>query len=223
MVNKITKDEESGRIHSEDLLLSTREIFVHSHPDAEDSGIDFRVANKFIKNLRVLEAANKKPIIVHQNTVGGDWYAGITIYDAIKYSPCKFIFVCHGLAASMGSIIAQSVYGKGIRVTMPNCDWLIHEGYSDISGTYKQIGAAHEAEKRLLVKMYDIYTEICGGTGEYFASSKKSAVKSFIKRKLMAKEDWWLTAEDAVYYGFADAIFGTKDYQSLPELLKHVR
>lgn len=223
MVNKHkVKDDDSGRLHSEDLLLPTREIFIHSHPDdAEDSGIDFRVANKFIKNLRVLEAASQDPIVVHQNTIGGDWYAGITIYDAIKHSPCKFVFVCHGLSASMGSLIAQSAHNKGVRITMPNCDWLIHEGDSEIAGTYRQIGSAYETERRLLAKMYEIYTEICKETGEYFRDTKRSSVKSFIKRKLMTKEDWWLTSEEAVYYGFADAVFGTEGYQLLPEIIKH--
>ena len=39
------------------------------------------------------------------------------------------------------------------------------------------------------VKTYQMYTEPCMQTGEFFKNKKQSQVKSYIKRKLESKED----------------------------------
>ncbi|HAI38786.1 MAG TPA: hypothetical protein DCM40_12010, partial [Maribacter sp.] len=108
-------------------IPETREIFLQ-RIDSEDSEIDSRVAGNFLKNLRILENSSKSPIILHMFSIGGNWYDGMVIYDAIKYSACKFIVISYGIAASMGSIIPQAAFPSGKRITMPNCDWMIHEG-----------------------------------------------------------------------------------------------
>ena len=83
-------------------IPETREIFLQ-RIESEDSEIDSRVACNFLKNLRILENASKSPIILHMFSIGGSWYDGMVIYDAIKYSSCKFIIISYGIAASMGS------------------------------------------------------------------------------------------------------------------------
>ena len=98
--------------HDSGIIASTREIFLHNYFEEEDPGIDYRASTKFLTNLRILEGQNHKPIIIHQHSTGGEWHAGMAIYDAIKGSPCSFIFICHGICASMGSIIAQAPLGK---------------------------------------------------------------------------------------------------------------
>jgi ATP-dependent protease ClpP protease subunit len=40
----------------------------------------------------------------------------------------------------------------------------------------------------------------------------------FFKKKLEQKVDWWLTAEEAVYYGFADGVFGQPGYETLNKI-----
>ena len=47
---------------------------------------------------------------------------------------------------------------------------------------------------------------------------KKSAVKKHITAQLSNKSDWILTAEEAVYYGFADGIYGTTPYASIESI-----
>ena len=42
----------------------------------------------------------------------------------------------------------------------------------------------------------------------YYKNKKESQVKSDIKRKLDMRGDWFLTPEEAVEYGFADAVEG---------------
>ena len=126
--------------HDNDIIISSREIFLHGHiEEGEDLGIDSLISINFLKNLQILDSINNNSIIVHQQSIGGEWESGMMIYDAIQQSPSSFIFICHGVAASMGSIIPQAVYQKGLRLTMPNCYWLIHEGEQSISGTTKQV------------------------------------------------------------------------------------
>ena len=208
--------------HDNGIILANREIFLHNHFEEEDPGLDYRAATKFLTNLRVLESASQQPITVHQYSTGGEWHAGMAIYDAIKGSPCSFIFICHGICASMGSVIAQSVLDKGVRVSMPNCDWLIHEGTTCIEGTYKQAFSGYEFEKEILSRSYDIYVEACEKTGDYFSGNKKRVVKNFLRKQLGIKEDWWINSGDAVYYGFADGIFGEESFESLEEIKKNI-
>ena len=205
------------------VLTSSREIFLYSHYDgSEEAGIDYRCANKFLMNLRYLESLNSDPVIVHQSTIGGDWNYGMMIYDAIKESACKFVFISHGICASMGTLIIQSVKDKGVRVTMPNCDWLIHEGTTGLSGTYKQLSSQYEYEKRILDKMYDVYTGVVGGKGSFFQDMTKPSIKKFLKRKFTSKEDWYLDAPESVAYGFADGVIGQKGFESIEKIVKDV-
>ena len=204
------------------LILNSREVFLRSGTSQEEPTINHHVSEIFLMNLRILEQDSKAPIVVHQQTVGGDWHSGMAIYDAIKSSPCNFVFICHGICASMGTIIAQAPLNKGIRVSMPNCEWLIHEGSCAVDGTYKQMFSLYEFEKKMMDKSYDILSMSGHKTGEYFQGSKEGAAKRFIKRQLNIKEDWWLSAEDAKYYGFIDEIWGGKGFESLEKMIKYV-
>ena len=130
------KDEEDLDFNG--YIRGTREMFLVPL-DSEDPEIIAKTATNFLTSLRLLEADSKKPIVLHSFSTGGDWYAGMVIYDAIKYSPCNFIIISYGIAASMASLIPQAAYPRGKRVTMPNCDWMIHEGYTATQGTYRQV------------------------------------------------------------------------------------
>lgn len=204
------RKEEISNVHEFDISVSSREIFLF-----EDE-INPTVASRFIKNLKILES-KKDPIIIHQFTNGGDTDSGMAMYDSIRSSPCNFIFLCYGIAASMGSIIPQSVHGKGYRVTMPNCNWLIHEGYISIENNKRAVKAYIKSSSVFTEKMYEIYTDVCKNS-EFFNLDTKAKVKSYIKRKLSYEEDWWLTPEQAVYYGFSDGILGNKDFETIEKI-----
>ena len=43
-----------SEVHEYDVITTKREIFLHSYYDGEeDAGIEYRVANRFLKNLKV--------------------------------------------------------------------------------------------------------------------------------------------------------------------------
>ena len=212
--------------HSEDLdfngyISSTREMFLLPL-ESEDSEIITKTATHFLKNLRLLEAESKNPILLHSFSLGGDWYDGMVIYDAIKYSACKFVIISYGIAASMASLIPQAVFPQGKRITMPNCDWMIHEGYTATQGTYRQVLSGAQWDTILRSRTYQMYTEPCMQTGEFFKDKKQSQVKSYIKRKLESKEDWWMSSEDSIKYGFCDHIVGEKGMETVDKIVKNV-
>ena len=212
--------------HSEDLdfngyISSTLEMFLLPL-ESEDSEIITKTATHFLKNLRLLEAESKNPIVLHSFSLGGDWYDGMVIYDAIKYSACKFVIISYGIAASMASLIPQAVFPQGKRITMPNCDWMIHEGYTATQGTYRQVLSGAQWDTILRSRTYQMYTEPCMQTGEFFKDKKQSQVKSYIKRKLESKEDWWMSSEDSIKYGFCDHIVGEKGMETVDKIVKNV-
>ena len=169
----------------------------------------------------MLESLNDDPIIVHQYNIGGDQNAGFAIYDAIKASKCKFLFICYGSASSMGSIIPQAVIGKGLRVTHPHTEWLIHEGSCETSGTTKQFISNAEALKRSKELMYDIYVNACK-KGVNFKGKSPTEIKAILKRRLNVKEDWILDGQQAINYGFADVLFGKGQNTSIKNIIKRL-
>ena len=83
-----------SQAHEYDIITSRREIFLHSYFDGEEeSGVDYRVANRFLKNIKILESISDEPIVIHQQSVGGDWEAGMFIYDSLVASPWPIIFI----------------------------------------------------------------------------------------------------------------------------------
>ena len=211
MSKRVKHDESNyvGEVHVNGLSVAQREILLHSIIDTEESGTDFRMANRFIKNLRILESLNHSPVIIHQYNIGGDWNAGMSIYDMILQSPCKIIFICHGISASMGSIIPQAA---DVRLTMPSCDWLLHEGYTDIDSglTHRQAKSWAQWEQKTYDKMLEIYVEA--------SNLPASRIKSMFSKR----EDWWLSAEEAVANGFADVMLGEEGYDSIDSVKKNV-
>lgn len=216
----VKKQYNTSEVHDHNILIDTREIFLGSHisSDENDPGIDYRSAVNFIKNLRILESINNKPIIIHQYNIGGDVNAGFAIYDAIKSSTCQFVFICYGTASSMGSIIPQAVLGKGLRVTTENCEWLLHYGSVDINGTHNRVMSTLQYYDRYKQKFLDIYAE-AANNGAFFINYKKANVFNFIKSQLTEKEDWIFSGTEAVSYGFADGILGDEGYTDVLRIL----
>lgn len=195
-------------VHILNLMIEKREIFVHgnySPPEEEgDPGVDWRMANTLVKNLRILETISSDDIIIHQMSIGGDEEAGYMMYDAIKQSKCHITICTHGVAASMGSIVPQAA---DHRITMPSCCWLIHRGTTGIGNhlTRKQAKSWAAWEEHADKRMVDIYAAKCVKSEKYKDRSE-SYVRSDIKRKLDTKGDWFLTSQEAVEHGFADVV-----------------
>lgn len=193
--------------------VKSREIYLFGNHENE---IDHKVAFLFLQHLCKLEQTAEY-IIIHGNTVGGTYYDGLCIYDAVKNSPNHITYVIHGQAMSMGSIIPQAA---DLRIMMPNAIMMIHRPTLGVDETL----TSKQAEESLILgkyntsRMLNMYAERCQD-GEYFRNLgySFSKVKNFIRRKIDNKHDWWLHPEEAVEYGFVNEVLGKK-YKTLKEL-----
>ena len=195
-----------GEIHSYNIDVKNREIYINEFDDSgESAGVDHRMLQNFIKNINILKNLSKDPITIHMQTVGGCWYSGMGIYDAIKSCKCKTTFIGYGQLCSMGTVIIQAATR---RLVTDNSAFMVHWGSSEISGHYLTAQNIADFEKYTAQQMIEIYAERCQKTGEYFKERENnlSKTKAYIKRKL-GGGDWYMTADEAVYYGFVDGIY----------------
>ena len=214
------RSETIEELHELGIIINRREIFLgkESGPDGDDT--DYKSAMKFIKNMRLLQqfgGGKDNPIVVHQMNDGGEWCAGMAIFDAIASSESHVTIVCHGSAMSMGSIIPQAA---DLRIMMPNSVFMIHGGSTDVSDvmTYKQGQSWAAFETNTMNKMLDIYAGVCQ-QGKLFKGKSVGIIKNSLRKRLDAKEDWIINARDAVEHGFADAVLGDPGYSTLNEIL----
>ena len=167
-------------LHRWNILLDTREIYIHGHVDNQeaDPGVDWKMSNNFIKNIHLLERIDSsKPIVIHMHSVGGEWCEGMMMYDAIHNCTSPTIAITHGIAASMGSIVPLSA---SLVISMPSCWWMIHDGYTDISEqTYKQSLSWAEWEKETREEMLEVYLGSCKNA-KFFKGKPISKLKTLL-------------------------------------------
>ena len=101
-------------------LLNERVIFLGTPVDDE-------VANLVNAQLLHLEAEDPdKEIQLYINCPGGVVYAGLAIYDTMRFIKPDVATICCGIAMSMGSLLlAGGAQGK--RSALPNSRVLIHQ------------------------------------------------------------------------------------------------
>jgi len=196
-----------SQIHSHCVDIKNREIHLHSYvgDTDEDPGVDHRMIANFVKNIRLLENDNSKPIIIHMNSIGGDWSNGMAIYDSIRMCKSHVTIVVYSQAESMSSIILQAA---DKRVMMPHAYFMCHYGVSGHEGNYLDVQNWHRFEKTFTNTMLDIYAQVAM-EGQFFRNHYKQVTQekvcNYIRRKL-TKGDWFMNANDAIYYGFADEV-----------------
>ena len=202
----MSKNEEwISDIHTSNLDVENRIIYLQEKEDTSDSpGVDFRMVQNFTKNINILQNISNDPITIYLQTVGGCWWSGMGVYDAIKLCKCKVTIVGYAQICSMGTVIMQAA---DRRILMPNCVFMCHYGSSEISGDYLSSQNEARLEREMTNKMVEIYAEKCHRCGQFFMDREDSLgkVKTYIKRK-MKDGDWYLNADQALDYGFIDKI-----------------
>jgi len=207
-------------VHEYNVNIDTREIYLHGYyssgGEIEEPGVEYRMATAFVKNLNFLNTLNTNPIIIHQHTIGGNWNDGIAIYDAILMSKSVTIIVCYAEASSMSSITIQAA---SLRALMPNTEILIHQGTFGTCGIPSQIESAVERSKKVNQSALEIYARRCIH-GKFFKDKRMNQrdIIQYLKNKIQKHTDWFMTAEEAIFYGFADIVLNTKGIKDIYEL-----
>ncbi|MDB4948955.1 MAG: clpP-2 [Gemmatimonadetes bacterium] len=183
VIERSSRGERSYDIFSR--LLMDRIIFLGTQ-------IDDNVANVVIAQLLFLDADNPgKDIYVYINSPGGSVYAGLAIYDTMKFLKSDVSTICVGLAASMGSFLLAGGT-KGKRLALPNARIMMHQPSGGSQGTAADIEIQAREILWIRERMNQIYGENTGQPVE--------KIKSDLDR------DLYMAPEDAQRYGLIDHV-----------------
>lgn len=150
------------------------------------------LANVVTAQLLFLEAEDPdKDISLYVNSPGGSVYAGLAIYDTMRYVKPDVRTICSGIAMSMGAVLlAGGAAGK--RMALPNSKIMIHQGSAGFRGAPADI----EIQAREALAMRQRIAEILAE----HSSRPLEAVLKDIDR------DHFMSPQEAVEYGLIDEI-----------------
>jgi len=183
VVQQDSRGERSFDIYSR--LLRERVVFV-------GSAIDDDIANLVVAQLLHLEAEDPdKDIQMYVNSPGGVVYAGLAIYDTMRFIQPDVATICCGIAMSAGSLIlAGGAPGK--RSSLPNSRILIHQPSGGFQGQATDIQIHAKEALELRERLEEIYADHTGKT--------KEQVSNDLER------DRFFTPLQAQEYGLIDRI-----------------
>lgn len=209
-VLKVKTEDLVDQLHEKDVDLVSNHIYLLGREEYHDSetgaepGVEYMMANRFIKNLNLCMRVNPDtPILIHMKTCGGMWEEGMAIYDAIKSCPFPVTILSYTHARSMSSLIFQAA---NKRVMMPHSTFMYHDGTLGIEGTVKQVESGVDFGKVSMEQMMKIYIDNMKLKGKHSKRSRKW-LYAYLREQMDKKEDVYLTAPQAVELGFADQVF----------------
>lgn len=185
VVEQTARGERAYDLYSR--LMKERIVFFHGEVTSE-------MCNVVVAQLLFLEAENsEQPISMYVNSPGGSVYDGLAVYDVMNYiRPAVHTYVT-GMAASMGSFIAQA--GEpGHRYLMPRAITMIHQPSSGTRGKVSDMEIDLLESLRIKKEMTELYVQ------------HNSRGTTFEKFAELMDRDKWLTAPQALELGLADQI-----------------
>jgi len=183
VIERTARGEREFDIYSR--LLNERIIFL-------GTPIDDQIANLVVAQLLHLESQDPdKDISIYINSPGGSIYAGLAIFDTMRFIKPQVNTICVGVAMSMGSLLLGAGT-KGKRAALPNSRILIHQPSAGFEGQSTDI----EIHAREIIKtrerIDEIYSEMTGRPVEE------------VHRDM--ERDRFFTAEQAAEYGLIDRV-----------------
>lgn len=217
-------DEPAYYVHDHNLDLQRNEIYLFGREEFSygagemilEPGVEYTMANQFIKSIRILQMHSTAPILIHMKTCGGLWEEGMAIYDAIASCPNEVTVLNYTHARSMSSLIPLAASRL---VMMPHSTYMIHEGTFGFEGTQKQLRTEYLETKKTMEEMLNIYTARLKSQGKFKSKSAKW-IREMLAKMMNDREEVYLNAKEAVEYGFADYVFGAGgiyDWKALRE------
>jgi ATP-dependent Clp protease, protease subunit len=188
VVEQTARGERSYDIYSR--LLGERIIFLGQPVDDE-------IANLVVAQLIHLESEDPdKDISLYINSPGGSVYAGLAIYDAMRFIKPDVATVCYGVAMSMGSLLLTGG-AQGKRMALKNSRILIHQPSGGFQGQASDIEIHARESLNVRAKVNEIYS--------------RHTQKSVEQVNEDMERDRFFTADQAVEYGLIDGIIESRD------------
>ena len=160
-------------------------------------------AYSIVKELTGLSA---KEVNVHINSYGGDVAEGLAIYNTLKNSGKKVTTYCDGFACSAASVIFMA----GDERLMNEASLLmIHNAWTYASGDANAFRKQAEDLDKITQRSVNAYLERAG-------ISEKEL-------KDLMDQETWITAEEAVNWGFATGTVKSKEDGMNQSSMKTIR
>ncbi|HVH64301.1 MAG TPA: ATP-dependent Clp protease proteolytic subunit [Candidatus Dormibacteraeota bacterium] len=155
--------------------------------------IDDDMASIVTAQLLFLESEMPdRDIQIYINSPGGSLTASLSIYDAMQYVGPKVATLCTGLAASGASILLAGG-AKGMRMSLPHAQILIHQPFTQgIQGQASDIQIHAQEIIRQREQLARLYAKHCGRQLED------------VERAM--ERDFFMTPEQAKDWGLVDLI-----------------
>jgi ATP-dependent Clp protease protease subunit len=191
MADKTDSKEDANKkdtgIKIQDSFLKERKLFLWGE-------VSDKSARDVTEKLLYLEMVQPgKEITFYINTPGGSITAGMAIYDTMQLISSPIKVVVTGMAASMGSILLCGAT-KGMRFLYPHSRVLIHQPL--ISGQMVAVAVDIHIQAQEMERLRDELNTI-------LANSSGQAIEKIEKD---TDRDFYMTADEAIAYGLADAI-----------------
>lgn len=155
-------------------------------------------SGQITRELMAAESAYKN-IDIRINSVGGEVYTGIAIFNALRASKANITLYVDGVAASMASVIA--LCGKPAYMSR-YARLMLHSVSGGCYGNKKDLKEVLEQMESLEDTLCQMYAERLG---------KDAAA---VKASYFDGTDHWLTADEALSLGLIDGIY---DADPVPE------
>ena len=149
--------------------------------------------NKEDKNAGI-KVEDRKPIKLLFFSPGGDLNVNNMLVDTISLSVTPVIGINCGMAASAGCFIYLSCHK---RYTLPNAQFLIHQGAGSFEGTYDIVVSAIMNYQREIENL-----------GKFVLSRTNIPEDEFESH---FSTDWYLDANEALEYGLCEKIIESLD------------
>ena len=143
-----------------------------------------------------------KNIDVRINSMGGEVYAGLAIFNALKESDANIHIYIDGVAASMAAVIA--LCGKPLHMSRYS-RLMLHSVSGGVSGSSQYIRAYADQIDALTNTLVDIVAERAGMSADD------------VRAKWFEGSDHWISAQEALDMKLADSIYDMHDGQAPAE------
>lgn len=170
-------------------LVRDRIVFIGSE-------IDDDVANVIMAQLIFLESNNPdEDIYLYINSPGGSHTALMAILDTMDFIRPAVATVCMGQAASASAVLLAAG-AKGKRSLLAHARVLLHQPSGQGRGTLADLSVHAREMARVRAQVEEVLAE---RTGQSLEVLRKDTLRDKI-----------FTAQEAVDYGLADAIIGSR-------------
>lgn len=214
-------------VHSYRINRHSFTVYVGSDPNiqqehegiVEENGVDHNMADRFEMNLGILSGISMtRPILVQMSTCGGYWDEGMQMAGAIATCPNPVTVLGTKWCRSMSSIIPLFADRFVIR---PPAPYMIHRGTYAYSGIDQEVETADVERRKTQETMLRLYVARLREQGA-FQNWPERRIRAMIEESYKDHIDFWLDSDEAVRWGFVDAVY-TGDQKTLRATKKNAQ